>query len=101
MALAGALCTTLDAVTGLTNKSLRGHVAGLLGREYNPNQISHDLRRLRLQGLIQRLPHSNRDLLTAEGTPVAVFYSKLQPRCTLEAPPLLIVFGCVLAGAGG
>jgi hypothetical protein len=80
MALAGALCTTLHAVTGFSNKSLRGHVAGLLGREYTRSQMSYDLRRLRLHGLIRRLPHSNRYLLTSEGIRVAVFYSKLQNR---------------------
>ena len=39
MALAGALATLLDAVTGFSNKSLRGHVAGQLGHEYTPSQI--------------------------------------------------------------
>ena len=80
MALAGALCTLLHAVTGFSNKSLRGHVAGLLGREYTSNQMSYDLRRLRLHGLIERLPHSNSYRLTGEGIRVAVFYSKLQSR---------------------
>ena len=80
MALAGALCTTLHAVTGFSNKSLRGHVAGLLGQEYSPSQMSYDLRRLRLHGLIERLPRSNTYLLTGEGIRVAVFYSKLQNR---------------------
>jgi hypothetical protein len=79
-ALAGALCTTLHAVTGFSNKSLRGHVAGLLGHDYTSSQTSYDLRRLRLHGLIQRIPHSNRYLLTPEGIRVAVFYSKLQNR---------------------
>ena len=80
MALAGALSTTLHAVTGFSNKSLRGHVAGLLGHDYSSSQMSYDLRRLRLHGLIQRLPHSNTYLLTGEGIRVAVFYSKLQNR---------------------
>jgi len=80
MALAGALCTTLHAVTGFSNKSLRGHVAGLLGREYSPSQMSYDLRRLRLHGLIQRIPRSNTYILTSEGIRVAVFYSKLHNR---------------------
>jgi hypothetical protein len=48
MALAGALCCVVHAVTGLTNKSLRGQVAGLLGRDYSSAQMSYDLRRLRL-----------------------------------------------------
>jgi len=80
IALAGALCTLLHAVTGFSNKSLRGHVAGLLGHDYGSGQMSYDLRRLRLHGLIQRLPRSNRYVLTPEGIRVAVFYSKLQNR---------------------
>ena len=35
MALAGALCHLLHAVTGFTNKSLRGLVAGLLDHDYS------------------------------------------------------------------
>ena len=80
IALAGALCHVLTAVTGFTNKSLRGLVAGHLGQDYTQNQMSYDLRRLRLHGLIQRLPHSNTYVLTSEGIRVAVFYTKLQNR---------------------
>ena len=78
MALVGALCCVLPAVTGFTNKSLRGLVAGLLGQDYSISKMSYDLRRLRLHGLIQRLPHSNTYALTGEGIRVAVFYTKLQ-----------------------
>jgi hypothetical protein len=42
--------------------------------------MSHDLRRLRPHGLIQRLPRSNRYVVTPEGIRVAVFYSKLHNR---------------------
>jgi len=80
MALAGALTILLHAVTGFTNKSLRGHVAGLLGQPYSASKMSYDLRRLRLHGLIARLAHSNTYVLTPEGIRVAVFYSKLQNR---------------------
>jgi hypothetical protein len=80
MALAGALCCVLPAVTGFTNKSLRGLVSGLLGQDYSQNQMSYDLRRLRLHRLIQRLPRSNTYVLTGEGIRVAVFYTKLQNR---------------------
>lgn len=48
MALAGALHTVLHAVTGFTNKSLRGHLAGPLGQDCSPSKMSYDLRRLRL-----------------------------------------------------
>jgi hypothetical protein len=80
MALAGALCILVHAVTGFTNKSLRGHVAGLLGRDYTSAQMSYDLRRLRLHHLIERAPHTNRYSLTPEGVRVAVFYTKLYGR---------------------
>ena len=80
IALAGALCCVLPAVTGFTNKSLRGLVAGLLGQDYSATKMSYDLRRLRLHGLIQRLPRSNTYVLTGEGIRVAVFYTKLQNR---------------------
>jgi hypothetical protein len=80
MALAGALAVWIHAVAGFTNKSLRSLVAGLLGRDYTANQMTYDLRRLRLHGLIERLPGTNTYALTPEGTRVAVFYSKLQDR---------------------
>jgi hypothetical protein len=60
MALTGALCQTLLAATGFTNKNLRVLIAGLLDSDYHPNQRTYDLRRLRLNGLIRRLPRSNR-----------------------------------------
>jgi hypothetical protein len=80
IALAGALCHVLHAVTGFTNKSLRGLVAGYLGQDYSRSQMTYDLRRLRLHGLIERLPGSNTYQLTSDGIRVAVFYTKLQNR---------------------
>ena len=40
MALTGALCLVAHAVTGFTNKSLRGQVAGLFGKDYSSSQMS-------------------------------------------------------------
>jgi hypothetical protein len=80
MALTGALCQTLLAATGFTNTSLRAVIAGLLGSDYRPGQMTYDLRRLRLAGLIQRLPRSNRYTLTADGIRIAVFYTKVYNR---------------------
>jgi hypothetical protein len=80
MALAGALCLTLHAVTGFTNRSLRAHVAGLLGTDYSVNQMSYDLARLRLHGLIRRLDGQHRYVLTNQGRRFAVFYTKLANR---------------------
>ena len=80
MALAGALCVALNAVTGFTNRSLRAHAAGLLGTTYSVSQMTYDLRRLRHKGLIRRLEHSNTYVLTPEGIRVALFYTKLRDR---------------------
>jgi hypothetical protein len=80
MALAGALCTTLLAATGITNKSLRALMTGLLHAPYTPGQMTYDLRRLRLAGLIRRIEHANRYVLTPDGIKVAVFYTKLHNR---------------------
>jgi len=95
MALPGALCQTLLAATGFTNKRLRALIAGLLGSDYRPGQMTYDLRRLRLAGLIQRLPRCNRYVLTADGIRIAVFYTKVYNRLLVpltatdqpQAPP--------------
>lgn len=92
MALAGALCVLVHAVAGFTNKSLRELVAGLLGADYTSSQMTYDLRRLRLHGLIRRLPHTNTYVLTPEGQRVAVFYTKvrdrlLRPLLDSDVPP--------------
>jgi hypothetical protein len=86
MALTGALCCVVHAVTGFTNKSLRGLVAGLLDTDYNANQMSYDLRRLRLHGLIEKIPNTNTYRTTPQGIRAAVFYTKLRGR--LLAPLL-------------
>ena len=97
MALTGALCHTLLAATGFTNKNLRVLTAGLLGSDYRPGQMTYDLRRLRLAGLIRRLPHTNRYTLTPDGIRIAVFYTKIYNRMLVpltaanqpQAPPQL------------
>ena len=80
MALAGALCATLLAATGITNKSLRALMTGLLGGTYSMNQASYDLARLARNGLITRVPHRNRYTLTPDGLKFAVFYTKVHDR---------------------
>jgi hypothetical protein len=79
-ALAGALCTTLLAATGITNKSLRALMTGLLHTPYSPGQMTYDLRRLRLAGLIHRIEHTNRYILTPDGIRAAIFYTKVHNR---------------------
>ena len=62
---------------GFGNRELRGKIALLLVRpadQFTPGQMSYQLRRLRLRGLIERLPHTQRYQLTAKGLGAAVFY---------------------------
>lgn len=84
IALAGALCLSLHAVAGFTNRSLRALVAGLLGTPYGVTRMTYDLRRLRLHGLIQRI-NGHRYGLTPDGQRFALFYAKLANRVF---PPL-------------
>ena len=79
-ALAGALCVTVGAVTGITNRSLRALMTGLLGTTYGMTQASYDLARLRHNGLITRRPHTNTYDLTADGLRFALFYTKVHNR---------------------
>ena len=79
-ALAGALCVTVGAVTGITNRSLRALMTGLLGTTYGINQAGYDLARLRRNGLNTRRPHTNTYDLTADGLRFAVFYTKVHDR---------------------
>jgi hypothetical protein len=79
-ALAGALCHTLCAVTGITNRSLRARMTGLLGAGYTMSQASYDLARLRHNGLITRRPHANTYDLTGDGLRFAIFYTKVHDR---------------------
>ena len=79
-ALAGALCVTVGAVTGITNKSLRALMAGLLGTPYTMAQASYDLARLARNGLITRRPHASTYDPTPDGLAFAVFYTKVHDR---------------------
>lgn len=92
MALAGALCLLVHAVSGFTNRSLRARMAALLGSPYTSGQMTYDLRRLRRKGLIRRLERSNTYVPTAEGIRVAIFYTKvhdrlLRPLLASDHPP--------------
>ena len=69
-----------------------GSHSSKLGADYTRNQMSYDLGRLRLNGLIERLDGTNTYVLTSEGQRVAIFYSKLhqrllRPLLAADAPP--------------
>ena len=92
MTLVGAPCISLNNVVGFTNRSLRAQVSALLGEAYTRNQMSYDLGRLRLNGLIERVEGTNTYLLTPDGQRVAIFYTKLhnrllRPLLAANAPP--------------
>ena len=76
-ALAGAIAAMLFAVTGITNRSLRALMTGLLHRPYSMTQASYDLSRLARNGLIKRIPGRNSYTLTRDGLLFACFYTRV------------------------
>lgn len=91
-ALMHALCLFALAPTGFRHREFRDHVAQLQSREpdtYSAGAMTYDLRRLRLHGLIERVPRSHRYRITATGAQVAMFYARLytralRPACSLQ-----------------
>jgi hypothetical protein len=61
--------------------------ARLLATRYTTSQMTYDLCRLRLNGLIRRIEHTHTYVLTPDGIKVAVFYTKLYPACSGRWPP--------------
>src|SRR5713101_2724470 len=80
MALFQALCAFTHLPHGFRNHDLRPAVEALLGRPYTSAQMTYDLRRLRLKGLIHRIPKTHRYTATTYGLKVAFFYAKLYLR---------------------
>jgi hypothetical protein len=80
MALFQAITTFTHLPRGFRNRDLRPHVEALLGRSYSAAQMTYDLRRLRLKGVIHRIPKTHRYTATSYGLKVAFFYAKLYLR---------------------
>jgi len=83
VALLQALCGFAHLPAGFRNRDLRPQVAALLGRDlasYSRGAMTYDLRRLRLHGLIERVPRTHRYTLTSFGLRVAFFCSKVYLR---------------------
>jgi len=91
-ALMHALCLVALAPTGFRHREFRDHLAQLQGRDpetYSAGSMTYDLRRLRLHGLIERVPRSHRYRITPTGAQVAMFYARLytralRPACSLQ-----------------
>jgi len=83
MALFLALTLFQHLIDGFHNRDLRQLVADLLGvtvSQYTGTQMTYDLRRLRLKGLIFRPPRANRYFVTPYGWKVARLFSRLEAR---------------------
>jgi len=68
---------------GFRNRQLRPLLAQLLGlpdSKISPGRMSYDLRRLRLHGIIERIPKSQRYRLTTFGLKTTLFYSRVYYR---------------------
>ncbi len=96
-ALLASLCCFSHLLDGITSRSLRTRVAAFLPA-YTTRQMSYDLRRLRLNGFLRRVPGTHRYELTAQGRRLAVFFAKTYsgvvtpsladstPRCPNRSP---------------
>ncbi len=76
-ALLAALVVFRLLPNGFANRDLRAHVAPLLGRRaesMTAGQMTYDLRRLRLHGLIERIPGTHRYRPTDFGLHTAIFF---------------------------
>jgi hypothetical protein len=83
MALFAGLSRFLPALNGFCNAELRETMQALLNvppDKYTASQMSYDLRRLRLKGLIIRVEGRHCYLLTTYGRRVAYLMTKLQNR---------------------
>ena len=68
---------------GFRNRELRETVAALCGLspdDYGAGRMTYDLRRLRLRGIIERIPRTQRYRVTAEGMCVALAYHRTHAR---------------------
>jgi hypothetical protein len=83
LALMQTLCLFALSPTGFRHRDVRMHIAQFLGRDpdhYAAGHMTYDLRRLRLHGLIERVPHSHRYRLTELGARMAVLYVRVYAR---------------------
>ena len=82
-ALASVLVIFSLQLDGFRSKQFRELLAPLLGidpAQLSSGRVSYDLRRLRLRGLIERIPSTHRYRVTVEGLRVALFYARVHAR---------------------
>jgi hypothetical protein len=76
---------------GFSNRDLRERLEPLRGRHLTPGGVTYDLRRLRLHGMIRRIPCSHRYEVTEGGLRYALFFTRsydrmLRPGLALVLP---------------
>ena len=74
---------------GFSNTDLRQRLEPLRGRHTTTGSVTYDIRRLRLHGLIRRIPHTHRYEVTARGLRYALFFTRTYDR--LLRPGLSVV----------
>ena len=74
---------------GFSNADLRMHLEPLRNKDVSPGAVTYDLRRLRLHGLIQRIPRTRRYEVTEQGLRYALFLTRAYDR--LLRPGLAVV----------
>lgn len=82
-ALLAALLVFRLLPRGFSNRELREHLAPILAiplDAYTQGRMTYDLRRLRLHGLIERIPHSHRYTVTQTGLRAALCYQRTYSR---------------------
>lgn len=82
-ALLMALLLFAFVVNGFRAREFGQKLAGLLGigaEELSPGRLSYELRRLRLHGLIERVPRRHRYRVTERGMQVAAFWTRTYNR---------------------
>jgi hypothetical protein len=89
MAVLAALVGFCHLLVGFTNHQLTELVGALLDPSYSARQATYDLRRLLRKGLIERIPGTQRYLLTPLGRRVAVLFTKAYGR--VLAPGLAVL----------
>jgi hypothetical protein len=97
---------------GFTNQEIRTLLAQLLGFDpasYPAGRMTYDLRRLRLHGIIERIPGSHRYQLTSSGLRIALFFSRtyarllrpvlanIMPQSPPNRSPVRAAFDCLQA----
>jgi hypothetical protein len=69
--------------SGFASRDFRRQLASLSGQPpqiVTPGRVSYDLRRLRLHGMIERIPGTHRYQVTETGLRVALFFTRVHAR---------------------